>query len=53
MIIPRILDIGVLCETFVKWLKIIYTDIESALDLNNILTDFFFQLSAQYDKDAL
>ena len=28
-------------EQFVSWIKILYTGIESALDINNILSDFF------------
>ena len=28
-------------EHFVNWIKILYTDIESALEINNIISDFF------------
>ena len=28
-------------DTFISWLQILYSGIESSLDLNNILTEFF------------
>ena len=38
----RVLETLGFGDIFVKWVKILYTDIESAIEINNTLTDFFF-----------
>ena len=40
-------------EQFVNWIKILYTGIESALDINNILSDFFSLVSLDHDENLI